>query len=175
MLILKFVQVARFTKQGIRAVAINAVTLRKARAEGRDLWQEARSGKYQIVLTSPEQLQTRSFDRMIEDKLFREKLARFVTDEAHVVLQWSNSLRPAYGLLADMRERLPEHVVYMAMTATLPPGPPTTTVLRSLGYQHGRYVVERQDCERTDMTLIIRELQHGIDRATAFPDLDWLV
>ncbi|EJD50315.1 hypothetical protein AURDEDRAFT_38675, partial [Auricularia subglabra TFB-10046 SS5] len=77
--------------------------------------------RHQVVLTSPEMLESSPFAMLIDDKTFRALLARFVVDEAHAILEWSDTLRPAYAIISDMRERLPEHVSFAAMTATLPP------------------------------------------------------
>ena len=62
----------KFKQQGLRAVAINSDTLATARRERRDLWQEAQDGRYQIILTSPEMLQSLPFSKLIDDKEFRK-------------------------------------------------------------------------------------------------------
>ncbi|EJD46010.1 hypothetical protein AURDEDRAFT_63870, partial [Auricularia subglabra TFB-10046 SS5] len=87
------------------------------------LWQEAREGRYQVILTSPEMLDSSPFGKLIDNKAFRRLPARFVVEEAHTIIEWYDSFHPAYAILSDMRERLPEHVSFLAMTATLPPRP----------------------------------------------------
>ena len=55
-------------KKGVSAQAINAETLAAAALEGRDIWAEAKTGKYQILLFSPETTASDEFDDLINDE-----------------------------------------------------------------------------------------------------------
>jgi superfamily II DNA helicase RecQ len=95
-------------KKGVSAQAINAETLAAATLEGRDIWAEAKTGKYQILLFSPETTASDEFDDLINDECARPRIGYFVVDEIHLVYEWGPEFRPVYTMLATMRARLPD-------------------------------------------------------------------
>ena len=90
------------------AQAINSETLAAATIEGRDIWAEAKTGKYQILLFSPETTATDEFNELINDECARPRISYFLIDEIHLVYEWGPEFRPLYATLATMRPQLPE-------------------------------------------------------------------
>jgi hypothetical protein len=74
-------QVSSLQKKGVSAQAINSETLATAAVEGRDIWAEAKTGKFQILLFSPETTATDEFDELIKDEVARPRIGYFVVDE----------------------------------------------------------------------------------------------
>ncbi|EJD47520.1 P-loop containing nucleoside triphosphate hydrolase protein [Auricularia subglabra TFB-10046 SS5] len=168
--------VGSLAKQAVSAIAINSDSLSEARHIGRDLVSEARTGKFQVILMSPEMFLSSLFTRLAEDRPFRQRLRHFIVNECHIILLWKE-LRPKYSFLGDMRSLLPEHVSFAAMTATLPLGEPMALVLRTLGFRRPNYIIDHHDCQRYDIDLYFRTLSHGIGGrdVLVFPDLNWLI
>jgi superfamily II DNA or RNA helicase len=166
-------QVSSLQKKGVSAQAINAETLAAASLVGRDIWAEAKTGVYQVLLFSPETTATDEYDIFIHDEVARPRIGYFVVDEIHLVYEWGPEFRTLYETLFTMRARLPEWTVFVGLTATLEPGLETDTVIRSVGFK-SNFHFEKRDCERRNVDLIIREIKYPCT-GYEFHDLDWLI
>ena len=155
------------------AQAINAETLAEAGLAGRDIWAEAKTGMYQILLFSPETTATDEYDAFIHDEVARPRIGYFVIDEIHLVYEWGPEFRPLYQTLFTMRARLPEWTVFVGLTATLEPGRETDAIIKSVGFK-ANFHFEKRDCERHNVDLIIREIKYPCT-GHEFRDLDWLI
>lgn len=81
------------------------------------------SGHYQIIFTSPELLVDRT--SRLRASLLSQELAKSVeflaVDEAHCIITWGDTFRPAYGKVGDLRAILPFDIPLLAVTATATP------------------------------------------------------
>ncbi len=104
-------QVRRLTEMGIPSVSINSlmtVTERKA-AE-----QAIGNGCIRAVFVSPEMLESRTMMSLCQ----RVRPWLVVVDEAHCIVEWGASFRPAYAQIGAFIESLALRPVICAMTAT---------------------------------------------------------
>ena len=166
-------QVSSLRKKGVSAQAINAETLAAASLVGRDIWAEAKTGIYQVLLFSPETTATDEYDTFIHDEVVQPQIGYFVVDEIHLVYEWAPKFRTLYKTLFTMRAQLPEWTVFVGLTATLEPGLETDMVIRSVGFK-SNFHFEKRDCERRNIDLIIREIKYHCT-GYEFHDLDWLI
>jgi ATP-dependent DNA helicase RecQ len=86
------------------------------RGRQRTLERDIRKGSRDIVLLTPERLQSPQH----LEPLAKRKVALFVVDEAHCVSQWGHDFRPAYLGLRQVIKTL-RHPTILALTATAPP------------------------------------------------------
>lgn len=168
------IQAANLQALGIETVVINGDSLSKASQEKRDLWDEALRLRYQIIIISPELLRSNDSYRLTDNEVFSEHWMYTVFDEAHLADEWAEDFRPDFGNLGLLRPRGGPHVTYVGLTATLEPGRQTNIVLERLGFTKGDYFLDRRDCERTNIDLIIRPLQFPFG-GYHLRDLDWLI
>ena len=71
-------------------------------------------GDYKFLYISPERLHTELFQM----KLPLMNVSLLVVDESHCISQWGYDFRPSYLRIAELRQRLPEHIPVLALTAT---------------------------------------------------------
>ncbi|KAG9101097.1 hypothetical protein FS749_010280 [Ceratobasidium sp. UAMH 11750] len=100
-----------FNSWGIPTCSVNATTLYPG------LHKDILSGKYRIIITSPEQLLDHNKLRPILIQLGAENWNNIIViDECHCICIWCEDFRKAYGLLGTLRWWKPNlswHVYYM--------------------------------------------------------------
>ncbi|TFY62997.1 hypothetical protein EVJ58_g3507 [Rhodofomes roseus] len=165
---------AKLVEKGVSSVVINRDTLGDASRDGRDLWNEVKACRYRVITLAPETLGSEAFRRVVNDPEFRRRWRVFVMDEAHLCDLWGADFRKAFSDVWTIRSRAPEHVAFMALSASVEPGRQTAQVLRCLGFRRGRYHMDRRDCERININIIFRDVQYAYS-GYDFRDLDWLV
>ena len=104
-------QVAHLERLGIPALCLDSLQDSGVYESNVSL---IREGWPRLIYVSPERLQVLSFRRL----LLEHPPSMVVVDEAHCVVQWGESFRPAYREIADFLRELPSRPVLLAMTAT---------------------------------------------------------
>lgn len=112
-------QVQHLRKLEVQAYLINSQTTQEGRRIIMDALKEPDVEKFiQLMYVTPEMLSKSQAMMSAFDRLHRRnRLARFVIDEAHCVSQWGHDFRPDYKLLGEVRQKFPG-VPVMALTAT---------------------------------------------------------
>ena len=77
----------------------------------------ARNNKCKLLYVSPERLQNEQFKAFASEL----QIALVVVDEAHCVVRWGESFRPAYLAIKPFLDGLPKAPVVAAFTATATP------------------------------------------------------
>jgi superfamily II DNA helicase RecQ len=127
-----------------------------------------------MLLLSPEQLTSRSFDHLLQKKAFSERIAALGLDEMHLVMDWGNpGFREAFRHIGLVLARLPRSTTFIGATATLLRHQ-TSPLFSILGLKPGTFFFNRRSNLRTDVHLIFRVLRHGLG-GWYFPDLKWIV
>lgn len=108
-------QVENLSRKGVGAVAVYSGLNNR---EVRDTFAEAaRNRNIKLLYISPERLDTLLFSQYIDELDIR----LVAVDEAHCISQWGYDFRPAYLRIAQLRDRLPEHLPFLALTASATP------------------------------------------------------
>lgn len=110
----------------------------------------------------------------ILDATVRARLGQFTVDEAHLAVEWGVDFRTAYQDISTMRARLPMHTVFVALSASVEPGRQFESCLTTMGFRQGRYHLEKRDCERHNVALVMRTINYT-SSTYEFRDLDWLI
>ncbi|KAI0055298.1 P-loop containing nucleoside triphosphate hydrolase protein [Artomyces pyxidatus] len=147
-------------KRGVHALTLNAETLAAATRDGRQLWEEAKTGQYPVILLAPETLRTDEFGAFILDAGVRARWGTTVVDESHLVVDWGVGFRPLYLDIWSLRARAPPHHVMVALSASVEPGRQMAAIMTALGFDKDRYHLEKRDCERRNVDLIFRVIIH---------------
>lgn len=77
----------------------------------------ARNNKCKLLYVSPERLQNEQFKAFVSEL----KIALVVVDEAHCIVRWGESFRPAYLSIRPFLDSLPGQPLVAAFTATATP------------------------------------------------------
>ena len=144
-------QVSHLEALGIPAVCLDSLQAPEAFAAA---LHRAESGQAKLVYVSPERLETAASQRLAQ----RQRVSLAVVDEAHCVVQWGESFRPAYTRIRSFLEKLPDRPPVCAMTATLDRGM-RRALIGSLGLRRPRVLT---------LPLIRENLRYAV-RSTADP------
>ena len=162
--------------KGVPGIAINQDSLRKAASETppRYLFEEVRQSKWALVVVSPEMLTTPGFNKVLTDSSFQQHLALVFIDECHLVDEQGTDFRQSYKSIGLLRSRIPTRIPWIAVSATLPPGPRFDAVRDSLGFHPDHYTYCTLQVDNPHICYIPRILQHPIS-GSSFLDLAWLI
>ena len=111
---------------------------------------------------------------VLTDSAFKQHLCLIFIDECHLVDEQGADFRPCYKLIGLLRSRIPTHIPWVAVSATLPPGPCFNTVMDSLGFQRNHYIHHPLPIDNHNICYIPKILQHPTS-GSSFLDLSWLI
>ena len=109
---------------------------------------------------SPEMLTSPAFTDVFKSSKFFSRLKRVVIDEAHVVVSWGNTFRPAYTMLEHLRYKAPNLSLFLT-SATLTPVD-IEKLIELFRLPSDSLTVYRRSNERPLMKLVVREVQHAM-------------
>ncbi|KAL0569267.1 hypothetical protein V5O48_012696, partial [Marasmius crinis-equi] len=160
-----------FRKLGLSSLAINEDTL----ATTPHLWKKAASPALRVLVLSPEQLATKQFDHLLQNKAVHSHMVGTAVDELHLILDWgSPAFRQSSRKIGNTHIRIPDSAIILGASATLPAGHETERIVEILGLKPGQFFFMRHSNIRPDVQYIQRILRHGLGGWT-FPDLRWVV
>jgi len=161
--------------KGIPAIAIDEDTASRASLnDHRDLVNEALSGKYGLVIVSPEMLTSDRFKPLLTDPKFRNRLRLVFIDECHLVEEQGADFRPRYKEIGQLRHRLPSSVPWVAVSATLPNDRTFDKVMISLGFNPGCYIHDHLPIDNPHICYLPQFFRHPFS-GTTFLDIAWLI
>jgi len=89
------------------------------------------------------------------------RLGIFCVDESHLMDEWGADFRKAYRQIDMVVPHLPVWTSILGLTASLEPGRQTETVISSLGVRKDSFHLDRRDCERHNIDIIVRSIEHS--------------
>lgn len=151
-------QVESAARAGIRAHTINSANPE----EWDDIYGEVERGETDVLLVSPERLNSVDFRDQVLPKL-AATTGLLVVDEAHCISDWGHDFRPDYRRLRAMLAELPAGVPVLATTATAN-ARVTADVAEQLGTGAGEALVLRGPLERESLRLGVVQLPDAAHR-----------
>ncbi|MGA5220368.1 RecQ family ATP-dependent DNA helicase [Streptomyces cinereoruber] len=151
-------QVEAAERAGIRARTINSANPE----EWETIYDEVERGGTDVLLVSPERLNSVDFREQVLPKL-AATTGLLVVDEAHCVSDWGHDFRPDYRRLRTMLTELAPGVPVLATTATAN-ARVTADVAEQLGTGAGEALVLRGSLERESLRLGVVRLPDAAHR-----------
>ncbi|TRM57977.1 P-loop containing nucleoside triphosphate hydrolase protein, partial [Schizophyllum amplum] len=160
----------------------SALVLNKERSDeykrvGKDIFKDAGSHTYSVLLMTPEMLASKPVRRLMESPAMQRRQIALMIDEVHLLYSWGPGFRTEYTQLGHMRALFSPRTPLIAFTATLREGEegasPRASVCRFLGLRPGHFHVVHRSNARYEMRILVRPFHHSSQSAT-FPDLDWV-
>ncbi|MFE5030102.1 RecQ family ATP-dependent DNA helicase [Streptomyces sp. NPDC056656] len=155
-------QVESAARAGIQARTINSANPE----EWDTIYEEVERGETDVLLVSPERLNSVDFRDQVLPKL-AATTGLLVVDEAHCISDWGHDFRPDYRRLRAMLAELPAGVPVLATTATAN-ARVTADVADQLGTGAGEALVLRGPLDRESLRLGVVQLPDAAHR------LGWL-
>ncbi|MEU5715988.1 RecQ family ATP-dependent DNA helicase [Streptomyces sp. NPDC020403] len=155
-------QVGSAARAGIQARTINSANPE----EWDTIYQEVEQGETDVLLVSPERLNSVDFRDQVLPRL-AATTGLLVVDEAHCISDWGHDFRPDYRRLRAMLAELPAGVPVLATTATAN-ARVTADVAEQLGTGAGQALVLRGPLDRESLRLGVVRLPDAAHR------LGWL-
>jgi len=167
-------------KNRLSAVVINSETIAAStrRSPPRNLWKEARSGVHEVVFIGPEMLRSPEFSEFLLEEAVRCRLGQLTVDEVHLLDEWGADFRVAHQEISTLQARLPDHTAIVALSAAIEPGRQYEACIRALGLKFKNFHLEKRDCERRNVDLIIRPILFTLNQRVsrfglAYPDINF--
>ncbi|WP_418959535.1 RecQ family ATP-dependent DNA helicase [Streptomyces tritici] len=151
-------QVEAAERAGIRARTINSANPE----EWETIYQEIQNGETDVLLVSPERLNSVDFRDQVLPKL-AATTGLLVVDEAHCISDWGHDFRPDYRRLRTMLGDLAPGVPVLATTATAN-ARVTADVAEQLGTGAGEALVLRGSLDRESLRLGVVRLPDAAHR-----------
>ncbi|MGW3558237.1 RecQ family ATP-dependent DNA helicase [Streptomyces sp. NPDC000963] len=151
-------QVEAAERAGIRARTINSANPE----EWDTIYDEVERGETDVLLVSPERLNSVDFREQVLPKL-AATTGLLVVDEAHCISDWGHDFRPDYRRLRTMLTELAPGVPVLATTATAN-ARVTADVAEQLGTGAGEALVLRGSLERESLRLGVVRLPDAAHR-----------
>ncbi|MDT0346638.1 RecQ family ATP-dependent DNA helicase [Streptomyces litchfieldiae] len=151
-------QVESAARAGIRARTINSANPE----EWATIYEEVERGETDVLLVSPERLNSVDFREQMLPKL-AATTGLLVVDEAHCISDWGHDFRPDYRRLRAMLAELAPGVPVLATTATAN-ARVTADVAEQLGTGAGEALVLRGSLERESLRLGVVQLPDAAHR-----------
>ena len=114
-----------------------------------------------------------SFNQIICNEGFQERLCLVFIDECDLVEEQGAGFRPCYRSIGELRARLPASVPWIAVSATLLKES-SDSVMKSLGFHRSRYIRTSLPIDNPNICYIPR-FQSYPTSGSAFLDLAWLI
>lgn len=122
------------------------------------------------MFLSPERLASREVDNILRNKFFQDNLVIITADEIHVMVPWGKDFRQLYHQIALVLKRLPRHIPFLGISATVAPGKDFDGICNMLSLKAGEFYCLRLSNERSNVRSAMQELTHGLNGYT-FPDI----
>ncbi|KZT69352.1 P-loop containing nucleoside triphosphate hydrolase protein, partial [Daedalea quercina L-15889] len=151
-----------------RVVSVHCMNSRRQCATDFDIL----NMKYQIILASPEMLQSRTFiNKILRNSRFTSHILSMVIDEAHCVSHWGADFRKKYASLGVIRAFLRRGTPVIALTATLT-GRVRRDIQSKLHFpKHGSRFINFGN-DRPNVALVVRAAEHP---QNTYKDLDFVI
>lgn len=134
-----------------------------------------RAPDVEVLLLSPEQLVSPSFEALLKDKVYQTRVVALGVDEVHLLNTWGQSFRREFEQIGLMRARFTlTRPRLIALTATLQTGSWFHSVCHFLGLHEGHFYLIRRSNMRYDLRFVFRTVISGA-RSHMFPELDWVL
>ncbi|KAJ7230880.1 P-loop containing nucleoside triphosphate hydrolase protein [Mycena rebaudengoi] len=162
-------------QKGLTCLAINSETLTAADLPSakRNLWAEAKTGAIRAIFIGPETMKSPEYEDFIANPNVRARLAQFTVDEVHVADEWGVDFRKDFQYISNMRAHLPEHTVFLALSASVEPGRQYDACIKLMGFGPN-FHLEKRDCERRNVSMIVRQIEFT-HSGHEFRDFDWTI
>jgi superfamily II DNA helicase RecQ len=134
--------------------------------------QDIVAGIYQIVVISPEMLQSRRFvEKVLRKPEFGPRVLSVFVDEAHCVSHWGASFRKKYATIGIVRAFLPHSIPMIAVTTTLT-AKVHRDILQKLEYDPNNYIFVDKGNDRPNVAQIVRAMEYPMN---SFRDIDFVI
>ncbi|KAH9919751.1 P-loop containing nucleoside triphosphate hydrolase protein [Epithele typhae] len=159
------------TDFGLSAVALNS---KNGYVCSNEVVNDILALKHQILLISPEMLQSTTFvDRILRKPGFTQSVVSVFIDEGHCIAHWGADFRKKYGTLGKVRAFLPPRTPFIVVSATITPRVKRAIRDSLLFAQAGRASLWiNKGNDRPNVSFVVRALVHPL---STLADIDFVI